>query len=468
MRNWTLLFAIVIVGLTNTIICQLNTEATIGFSVRDMATNSTIMAQNSTVSYTPASLTKLISTGIALELLGPNYRFTTNLKYTGSLDIDGTLNGNLVIVGSGDPTIGSKYFDSKGVDFIDDWVDAVINLGIKQIKGKIIADVSVFGNEPLPRGAIWEDIGNYYGSGVNAISALDNRYKVIYKPTPPAHITQIESVQPEIEQLVITCYAKATNRKTDSSYIYGDPWNYRKVIFGEIPANKTGHAIYGSIPEPALFVARLFAKALSKKIQGVFPCEISVTSVSGTTFYSHYSPKLIDIILQTNYLSLNHFALNIFEKAKFESGTTFNSANFVNNFVRTRWGLPWQAYIEDGAGISVLNAISPNELTLFLECMATKAMYSNEYINSLPLAGISGTVANLKLDLPEKWVAHIKSGSMSGVKCYAGYIGSVKKKYAFALMVNNKTASPAELTNTVKIQINRIVKAILQYDKKTI
>ena len=58
MRNWTLLFAIVIVGLTNTIICQLNTEATIGFSVRDMATNSTIMAQNSTVSYTPASLTK--------------------------------------------------------------------------------------------------------------------------------------------------------------------------------------------------------------------------------------------------------------------------------------------------------------------------------------------------------------------------------------------------------------------------
>ncbi|MDI9544384.1 MAG: D-alanyl-D-alanine carboxypeptidase, partial [Bacteroidota bacterium] len=139
---------------------------------------------NSAQALVPASLSKLLTTGAALEILGPEKRFKTELAYRGLLE-NGSLKGNLYILGGGDPSLGSEYTEEQAGLFLQDWVQAVKQLGISRIEGDIVADPSLFDEEAVSPYWLWEDMGNYYAAGVYGLAVFDNMFRLGLKSGLP-------------------------------------------------------------------------------------------------------------------------------------------------------------------------------------------------------------------------------------------------------------------------------------------
>src|ERR1035437_6059759 len=141
-------------------------HASVSLCVAEAKTGDILLDYNSGISLAPASVMKIITSAAALELLGPEYTFKTTIGYTGSLNKrTGRLKGNIITIGGGDPSLGSKYFSDHYMDFLSNWVTEIKKLGIKKIKGRVITDDSYFDFLPVPAKWLWEDQGNYYGGG---------------------------------------------------------------------------------------------------------------------------------------------------------------------------------------------------------------------------------------------------------------------------------------------------------------
>jgi serine-type D-Ala-D-Ala carboxypeptidase/endopeptidase (penicillin-binding protein 4) len=157
-------------------------HGSISVCITDDKSGNTVFELNSGKSLIPASVMKLITSAAAIELLGPGYTFKTVIGYTGSLNKrSGRLKGNIVIIGGGDPALGSKYFTDHYQDFLKNWVTKIKSLGITKIDGSVITDDSRYDFQPVPSKWLWEDIGNYYGAGVYGLSVFDNTYEIHLK-----------------------------------------------------------------------------------------------------------------------------------------------------------------------------------------------------------------------------------------------------------------------------------------------
>ena len=149
--------------------------------------------RNNLLSFTPASVTKLITTATALEILGKDFTFKTYIEYDGELT-NGVLNGNLYIRGGGDPTLGSyKMGDPR---FMLSWAKIIKNAGIKEIRGAVIADVSLYDQEGVSPKWLWEDIANYYAPAIFALSIFDNTCRVTLRSGAEGSIPEIISHKP--------------------------------------------------------------------------------------------------------------------------------------------------------------------------------------------------------------------------------------------------------------------------------
>ena len=159
-------------------------NASVSVYAENLTTNTLVFDYNSNLALAPASVLKLVPTSMALELFGADYKFKTELAYSGQISADGTLNGDLYIIGYGDPCLGSKNFTStygKDLEILQTWTNEVKNLNIKKIKGNIIADISYFGEIPIPDDWIWEDIANYFGNQGSSLNFVDNLYYLHFK-----------------------------------------------------------------------------------------------------------------------------------------------------------------------------------------------------------------------------------------------------------------------------------------------
>ena len=159
----TILLAISL--LTENPICE---QANISVLIRDAQTGAVIDEYRSENVVPPASVMKLLTTGAALEMLGPSFRFTTTLEYTGIIE-NGVLNGDLYIRGGCDPSLGNL----KGTQaFIFKWIKAIKAAGIRTIKGSVIADMSLLDGDATNPNWLWEDCGNYYAPGIFALNYI--------------------------------------------------------------------------------------------------------------------------------------------------------------------------------------------------------------------------------------------------------------------------------------------------------
>lgn len=432
-------------------------RANISFLVKEIETGRVVVQHRADKVAVPASTAKIVTTATALEILGPDYTFQTKLEYDGAIE-NGVLNGNIYIIGGGDPTLGSKYLGDSL--FLEKWVEAVKNLGITKINGNILPDASIFSKEGIAPKWSWEDMGNYYAAGAYGLSIYDNAYKIYFKSAAPGTTPEIIKVEPKIPGLGFELYLKAAANNEDSAYIYGAPFNNTRLIYGTIPAHQTSFEIKGDIPDPAQFTATVFTNKL--KETGIEVLQSATTqpiSNNHIPIYTEVSPPLKEIIKNINFKSNNHYAEHVLRAISLYSnnqGSIVNSVQNIKNFWKSKGIDNSGLILYDGCGLSASNAISASFFVDLLIYEKTKSNYSKEFLESLPIAGQSGTIKSLLKGTPLEGKVQAKSGSIYGVQCFAGYITKNNKQYAFAILVNNYSGT----RKTVVKQIENLLLSV--------
>ncbi len=424
-------------------------NASIGFYAFDMNSGEVLAEFNSDKSLIPASITKLITTSSALEILGENTRFSTRILYHGEIDsVNKVLNGNIIIKGGGDPCLGSYRFEKYYGDFMVGWAKKIKELGIDSINGKVIADASCYSIQNTPSTWVWGDLGNYYGASPSGLSIYENMCKVEFvSGSEKGDSTIVSCVNPYIPDFEINNNVISTNTTKDESYFFGAPYQSNRLVKGAIPIKKESFEVKSSIPDPAYLTSfeldmelrnmgvKISEKATTIRLSG-FKYDMSSFKEVAVT----YSPSIKQIIEQTNLYSVNLYAehlLNQIALKIYKSGDTESGTIAITNFWKDK-GMDTQGfYLYDGSGLSRFNVFTPKQLAFILEYM-NKSDNKNTFIQSLPIAGKSGTLRNIGKKSHAEGNLKAKSGYITRVRSYAGYLTTKSnREVGFVLMVNN-------------------------------
>jgi len=444
--------------------------ASVSLMVKDMSADTVVYQYDADRLLIPASVLKIVTTATALELLGPDFRYETSLMYDGTVS-DSTLNGHIYICGSGDPSLGSSETDIDRYKMMRDWIAAIKNKGIKKINGSVIADESIFDTEGVSMKWMREDLGSYYGQGSYGLNIFDNRYALFLNTGEPDSKPDIERSEPDMSSLLFHNYLKTSNTLKDSSSIIGFPYAAERYLYGVVPPNRAAYQMIGDIPDPPLFVATYLTNRLQQEqitVTGTPACYRLLSSAGRWTpqnrvvLTASYSPPIYELVRITNHVSHNLYADALLKTiglkdtsdavvSSFERGI-----NVLQGFWRAK-GLDTSClWMSDGSGLSHADKVSAGFLSQLLTYMGAHSAVSQPFIESLPRAGMEGTVKNMLKDTRLEENARLKSGSMSRIRSYAGYITQDEKQYTVAILVNNFSCSQARM----KMDIEQLLLAL--------
>ena len=380
-------------------------HAQIGMYAINTETGVVVADENSDLSFIPASTLKVVTTFAALELLGKEAHFTTTLEYDGHIDKAGVLQGNLYIHGGGDPCLGSsRTSSSRGIDEqLGAWTQAIEQIGIKKIAGKIIGDASAWEKTLSNPTWLWEDVGNYYGAGASALSFHENSYELILRPGLKEG-ERAAIVRTEPAELLIQFDNEVTTGPQgsgDRASIFGAEYSPQQSVRGTVPLGVKEFSIRGAIADPPAFCAHLLQEAVEK-------CGIAIQKKSNRNvaasrerkiIHCTTSPSVGEIAYWVNQKSINLYAEHLLKKMG--NGATQAGIAAVTSFLKDQNIDISGLNMADGSGLSRKNLATPKMLVALLE----RAKKSPFFLTTLPETG--------------------KTGSMSQVRCRVGYKGPV-------------------------------------------
>lgn len=375
-----------------------------------------VVEKDAEQSFIPASSLKTVTTATALEVLGPEFRFTTELKATAEIQ-QGTLDGNLVLVGGGDPMLSLADLQA--------WATELRKRGLQRVQGQLVVDASLFKGSLYGDFWNWGDIGNGYGSGVSALNVDHNRFKLRFRPgsTEGAPAALVATV-PEVTG--VTWNNQVTTGPANSGdgvVIHGGEGTHVVHLRGTVPLTPKLFQVTGAVPDPAKHAVYHFQKALQAEgIQVLGQSRPANTSAS-VSLLRHESPPLLDIVTSIHASSDNHETECVFRMLALKAGKP------ALEVIREHWqarGLNFAGLrMEDGCGLSRADFIRPLDLAR-LQYLAAQGAQGATYKNSLLTDG--------RL----RW----KGGAMSGVRTLTGYVTTQSgEEFCFALMLNHFTAS---------------------------
>lgn len=433
----------------------------------------TLVSYGSTKMLVPASNMKLIATGTALHSLGSGYRFETGIGYSGEI-CDGTLEGDLYIIGGGDPVLGSKSCIATPVErTFSAWKGFLEQAGIKKIDGRIIGDDRFFDRQAEEGSWQWNDIGTYYGSGTSGLTFYENmkdiRISAGEAPGKPVKAAEGYPDTPWMEYRF--CGVTGKKGTGNSLYMYTSAFAPEGEMRGSFAIDRNPKTEKISNKFPAYTCAWHFMEYLALQgvectggaadlgtVFGIPEDEIQLRDslvIIGTT----QSPKLSDIAFETNHESNNVFAETLFKVlGKEYCGTAGYESSYIaaegvlhELGVDTKTGLR----MADGCGLSRQNSVSPDFLCRFLKAMTDSPAFI-PFAESLPSPGGRGTLSFNMKSYSEAVRSRIraKSGSMNGVRCYSGYIippgeDTGRDTVIFSIMVNGYFGSPSRLQDAI-------------------
>ena len=440
--------------------------ASFSLVVKDVQDGRTVYSYDTERLQSPASVLKTVATATALELLGEDYRYPTTLEYDGILE-NGTLKGNLYIKGSGDPSLGSSHFASGQNKFLTTWIAALQKAGIRHITGSVISDESIFDTEGVSIKWLREDMGNYYAPGSYGISIFDNMYKLSLQTGAAGTRPVLKGTEPDIPFIRFKNYLKAAPVSSDSAYIIGAPLDDVRYLYGVLPANREAYVLKGDIPDPALYLARYLTDQLQQKgirVDGSPSCyrieveENRWKKGERKEIVTTYSPTLREIASVCNHVSHNLYADALVKTVGLQYKPRRNE--MISSFgrgvqvVKEYWekkGLDvFPLRMNDGSGLAPADKVSAGFMGELLVYMATESAVSDAFIASLPQAGIEGSVRNFLKGSKLQGKAHLKSGGITGVRSYAGYITKDGKTYAVAVFSNNYSCPMSRMTRALE------------------
>ena len=426
------------------------THSSVGVAIADAATGRLLAHEQGGKSLIPASNLKLLTTATALAVLGADYRFETQIAYDGYVDAQGVLNGNIYIIGSGDPTLGSPEMEgvASWTQVLEQFRLAVQQAGIRQVTGRVIADDLAFSSAANGSHWQWLDMGNYYGCGAFGINVHDNLYYLRFRQqsrlgaTPP-----VARVEPPVPGLQFANEVTSAARGSgDNAYIYGAPYTYQRYLRGTIPVGSGLFTIKGAIPDPPLFAAQQLQMAL--EAVGIV-CQRPPASLrhleeepqERSMLYVHRSPTLAAIAERTNMRSVNLYAealLRAIGLAQKGEGSAAAGLDATYAYWQDR-GVPTAGVqLYGGSGMAPRNVLPPAFMTRLLSVMYQNEGLRPAFWESLPVAGRSGSLKNSLRGTAAEGRLRAKSGSLEQVRAYSGYVSRRDGQVlAFSIMLNN-------------------------------
>ncbi|MDU1911818.1 D-alanyl-D-alanine carboxypeptidase/D-alanyl-D-alanine-endopeptidase [Fusobacterium sp.] len=423
----------------------------LSFHVVDLKTGEVIADHRGKNALVPASVMKIVTSGAALEVMGGNKTLETKLMFEGKIDKNGILKGDLYIQGGGDPTLGSDGIAAAPEAFLADWVKEMKKAGINSVNGDIIVLDDLFGHEGIPGKWLWEDMGTDYAPGTYGISIFDNLYTLYLSSGAPGTTPKITGTKPQMKKLIFDNHAVVSPNGKRDIYVRGVPFENKRGFYGVVPANRAEIIIKSDIPDPGLFLGQYFSDYMKKN-------GIKFNGKVTTARLTAKRPKNAVVLAVTESVSIseiirvlltrsdNHYAEHLFQLL--EKVERVNVVEFWKEK-----GLDVDSLtMKDGSGLSRGDTLSAKLLTDILVYMNGKREFKFEEL--FPIAGQDGTVAKFLKETPLSGNARIKSGSMSGVQSYAGYLKKDGKKYAFAIIVNHWNGDRTDLRNEMEKLLN--------------
>jgi len=429
-------------------------HAAVSLKAVDLATGKVIVSHNENMSLTPASNMKLVTTATAIETLGDSFRYETPIVYDGYIRND-TLFGDIFVKGVGDPSLGSEYVGDGPDALFEAWSKSVTDAGIRYIEGDVVVLDQLFGYEGVSPKWMLEDLGWYYGSPIYGVSVFDNMCRIYLKSGPAGGKPEVLRVKPYIDNLEIVNQLTVTDSTVNSSEIFGYPFANERFLKGAVAAGRENIVFEGDIPDPGAVLADYFYKSLllkGVKIAGK-ATTFRVAQVLPKTekpLYVHRSPDLRTLVREINLHSNNNFTEYFFKLLR-------QSYNLNIPEYWTSKGLDASALqMYDGSGLSPINAVSSGFLIELLIYMDKKYGRDGAYFQSLPVAGKEGTVASFLRNTPLAGKAHLKSGSITGVQSFSGYVEIGSKRYAVSFLVNNFSGKRTDLRKAMEELLVRL------------
>jgi D-alanyl-D-alanine carboxypeptidase/D-alanyl-D-alanine-endopeptidase (penicillin-binding protein 4) len=423
--------------------------ASVSFSVINTETGELIFGGNQNTGLAPASTLKTITSATALALLGEDYTYKTEIYYSGAVE-NGVLNGDIIISGSGDPTLGSWRWKTTSKEAVLNQVlFALQKAGIQSINGKIIANDSAWDTQSLPVGWIWQDIGNYYGAGTSALSWGENQFELNFQPSKTVgglvNIKDKEEIYPFLD--IRNELKTGSAGSGDHVYAYSAPYTatiYLRGTYGVDLVKKIGL----SLPDAAFAMAYEVADFLKKN--NINSVGFTTARLAGKTEFINtkpiieiVSPPLKEIVYWFNQKSVNLYGEQLLRTlaVKFgKSASIIDGIKTVHDYWKTKGIAPETLNIVDGSGLSPADRITTLSMAKVLY-LAKSEKWFNTYLESLP------TNNGLKM----------KSGSIADVMGYAGYSTTINKQpLCFSIIVNNYSGSSSAVKQKMFTLLNHL------------
>lgn len=411
-----------------------------GVYVKSLDSGNVLYERNIDLGFLPASNFKLLATAATLDLLGPNYKMATSVYLTAKPTLDGTVNGDLVIVGHGDPVLKTED--------LQELVGKLKAYGVKSINGNIIGDDSWFNNIKLGTGWEWDDEQYYYSAQISGLNLNENVIDVTIKPGQKVGDSASIVLSPATDYLSINNYCKTSIAKSEKTTLIERLYGKNAIdVTGNIPidcpANVPDRSV--TVEEPTLYACSVLKDIL--KSNGIEVCgktEIGRKPDSAELVATHYSPPISEMLKLVNKPSDNLIAECLFKNLGREiggQGSSDASAKVETDFLKKIGGDIGEINIADGSGLSREDLISPKNIVAILSYMFYQKN-GEYYINSLPVAGVDGTLRNRLKGTFAANNLKAKTGSINHVSSLSGIVKTkAGENIVFSIIMNNQLTS---------------------------
>jgi serine-type D-Ala-D-Ala carboxypeptidase/endopeptidase (penicillin-binding protein 4) len=433
-----------------------------GLLVVDAVTGETLYEKNADKYFVPASNMKLLSTALALDTLGADYRFRTTIETNGTVSPEGKLSGDLILVGRGDPNLSNRKFPFETKEefagpperALAELADMVVARGVKEISGDVVGDDSYFPRERYPDGWEIDDMVWDYGAAISAIVVDDNTVTLTLTPgEKPGDAVQAE-VEPVEQEFVVRNQVTTVGvEEKPGLRLTREPGSSTVVLTGTLLAKSSPRKLVLAIQEPAEHAAALLEKLLVDRgvqVDGKARAQHDPdpTEATRTVLAEHLSIRLGDSVKLVNKISQNLHAEVLLRMAARQSGRWADPDDlwkFAQQFYAKVGIGPDDVVQTDGSGLSRHDLVTPRAFVKLLE-YAQKQPWFADYFASLPVSGVDGTLTERMKDPAIANRIHAKTGSVAHVRTLSGFADTAGgRRLIFSFMSNNEQVKNHEL-----------------------
>ncbi len=441
-------------------------RATWGVLVRDPATGATLYRLGAERMLVPASNMKVVTGAAALEALGPDWRFRTTVAAAGPVQ-GGTLRGDLVVRGGGDPTLSARLLGGDTRSVFRAWADSLRARGVTRVAGRVVGNDDAFDDVPLGRGWAWDDLDAGYSAEVGALELNEGVVGVRVAPGARAGEPARVTLSPPtgyvpVDNRVVTGPAGTPPRVQAARAASGAGI----VVSGTVPLDTAGVSEEVAVRDNTLYFATVLRETLREagiEVQG--PAADADALPAGergeaaVPLFVHASPPLREVLAAFMKPSQNQYGEILLKTLGRElrgEGSAAAGAAAIDSLFRAR-GLPAAALAQaDGSGLSRYNLVAPELLAAVLEHMMRSPHWEAWYA-ALPVGGVDGTLASRFRGTPLEGRLHAKTGTLSGVRALSGYVpGPDGRPLVFSILLNHHTRSARDADRVVDAALLRI------------